>query len=229
MQRLDSAQHDGRVFVFDLDLLDLLVFVDGEVVVVGADFIDGDEEALVLAGTVLFGIQILPALYDVGDVVLSDRSSLVIQGETIGLHVIEPDLVRAASTGLGEHEDSGGNSGVGLEDSGRHGNDCLEPVLVDEFLPDGLVTGAVSEKNAVRNDGSATAAGLEHPHKEGQEKEFRLLGLGDGKEGLAHSLVVQAPREGRIGKAQGIAVLIRVVSGEAVPVGDVRIIDLPLL
>ena len=87
------------------------------------------------------------------------------------------------------------------------------------------MTGAVSEENAVRNDGSATSAGLEHPYEKGQEKELRLLGLGDGKEGLAHSLVVQAAGEGRIGEAQGIAALVGVVGGEAVTVGDIRIID----
>ena len=50
---------------------DLLVTVEGEVVVVGGDLFAGDEEALGGAGAVLFGGGAeAPAVEDVGEVVL---------------------------------------------------------------------------------------------------------------------------------------------------------------
>lgn len=52
---------------------------------------------------------------NIGDIVLLDRISLVIQGEAISLHVVEPHLFRAAGTGLREDKDGRGNTGIGLE------------------------------------------------------------------------------------------------------------------
>ena len=41
--------------------------------------------------------------------------AFVVERHAVGVHVVEPDVVRAAGVGLGEKEDGGGDAGVGLE------------------------------------------------------------------------------------------------------------------
>lgn len=49
--------------------------------------------------------------HDIGDVVVGDLRALVVQGEAVGPHVVEPHLVRAAVAGLGEHQHRRGHPG----------------------------------------------------------------------------------------------------------------------
>ena len=57
----------------------------------------------------------------VGNVVVVDGRTLVVQRKTVCLHVVEPYTVGTATVGLGEYEYGGRHSGVGLEHSARHG------------------------------------------------------------------------------------------------------------
>ena len=77
----------------------LLVLVDGQIVAVGRDFLLGHEKGPVRACACLFGLQIGEAPQNVGNVVFRHRRSFVVQAEAVGLHVVEPDLVRAAVAG----------------------------------------------------------------------------------------------------------------------------------
>ena len=98
-------------------------------------------------------------------------------------------------------------------------------MVVNQLFADGLVACAVAEQHAIGHDAGATATDLQHPHKQGKEKQFRLLCLGNGQQAFAHSLVVKAAGERRIGKAKGITVGILVVSRKAVLILDVRIVN----
>ena len=167
----------------------------------------------------------MKAGHDVGDVVLGNGGALVVQGEAVGLHVIEPDLVRAAVAGLGEDEDGGGHAGVGLEHAGGHGNHGLQAVVFDELPADGFVGRGGAEEDAVGHDAGAAAANPEHPQKQGQEQELRLLGLADLEEVGGDDVRVQTPLEGGIGQDQGILVPVRVLVGEAVPILDEGVVD----
>ena len=146
---------DGLVF-------GLLVFVDGQVVVVGGDLALLDQEGLGRAGAFRFGGKVFEPGHDVRDVVLGDRGALVVQGETVGLHVVKPDVVRAAVAGLGEDEDGGGHAGIGLEHAGGHGDHGLQPVVFDELPADGFVGRGGAEEDAVGHDAGAAAAHSEH-------------------------------------------------------------------
>ena len=53
---------------------------------------------------------------DVGDVVFLDLGALIVQTEAIGLHIIEPNFIRAACAGLGKDQNTGGQlEGVDTE------------------------------------------------------------------------------------------------------------------
>ena len=184
-----------------------------------------DQEGLGRAGAVGFGGEVMEPGHDVGDVVLLHRGALVVQGEAIGPHVVEPDLVRAAVTGLGEDKDRGGHAGIGLEHAGGHGDHGLQPVVFDELLADGHVGLGGAEEDPVRHDAGAAAAGAEHAEKQGQEEELRLLGPADLEQVGGDDVRVQAPLEGGIGQDQGILVPVRVLVGEAVPILDKWVVD----
>ena len=102
---------------------------------------------------------------DVRDVVGLGGAALVVEGEAVGPHVVEPDLIGAAVAGFGEDQDRGGNARIGLEDAGGHGDHGLEAVVFDQLLPDRLLRRGGSEEHAVWNDARAAAADPEHPQK----------------------------------------------------------------
>ena len=170
--------------------LHFLVLVDGEVVTLFANLLHGDKEGLLLAGALGLALKVVETGNEVGDVVLAYLVALLVEGVAVGLHVVEPDVVGASGIGLGEDEDGGAYARVGQEHARGHRDDGLQAVVVYEFLADGLVSGAIAKEHAVGHDAGTTATSLQHAHEEGQEEEFRLLGLGDGKQGLAHRLVV---------------------------------------
>ena len=85
--------------------------------------------------------------------------------------------------------------------------------------------GTVAEQYTIRNDGGATATHLQHTDEQADKQQFSFLGLGDGKQRLAHRLIVEAARERWVGQAQGISVLVGVVGREAVPILDVGIVN----
>ena len=204
---------------------DLLVFVDGEVVVVGGDFGFGDEEGLGGAGAGSFGGEVLEAGEDVGDVGGREGGASVVEGEAVGLHVVEPDVVGAAVVGLGEEEDGGGDAGVGLEDAGGHGDDGLEAVGFDEFAADGLVGAGGAEEDAVGDDAGTAAADFEDSQEKGEEKELCLFGVADAEEVGGDDVGVEAALERRIGEDERVAVAVGVLVGEGVAVFDGGVFD----
>ena len=162
---------------------------------------------------------------DVRDIIFRDGGSFVVQGEAVGLHVVEPNLVGAAVPGLGENEDAGGHPGVGLEDAGGHGDDGFQAVLFHQRLADGFVGLGGPEEHAVRHDAGAAPAGAEHAEKEGQEEQLGLFGLTDLEQVSGDDVRIQAALKGRVGQDEGIGIPIRVLVAEAVPVGDDGIFD----
>ena len=162
---------------------------------------------------------------DIRDIIFFGFTALVVERETVGLHVIKPDPVCTAVAGLGENQDSGGHAGVGLEHAGGHGDHGLEAVVFDELAPDVLMRLGRAEEHAVRHDAGAAAADAEHAQKEREEQKLRLLGLADLEEVGGDDVRVQAPLEGGIGQDQGILVPVRVLVGEAVPILDEGVVD----
>lgn len=123
----DFARRSVRDFFVD----DFLVAVEREVIALGGDVGFGDEEALrgafarALRGFNIreFRFQRTPAGKDVGEVVfgvifegeggLGDGAELfrweefgafVVEGQAVGVHVVEPNVVGAAGVGFGEEE-----------------------------------------------------------------------------------------------------------------------------
>ena len=161
---------------------------------------------------------------DVRDIILLRLAALIVEAVSVSLHVVEPDLVRPAVTGLGEDQNGGGHARVGLEHAGGHGDHGLQPVALNELLADGLVRGGGSEEHAVRHDAGAASAHLEHPQKQRQEQQLRLFSLADLQQIGGDDIRVQAAFEGGIGQDQGVFLPVRVLVGEAVPVLDEGIV-----
>ena len=90
---------------------------------------------------------------------------------------------------------------------------------------------AGAEEHAVRHDGGAAAAHLEHAQDEGDEEQLGLLGLDGAQDVGVHVLVVEAALEGRIGQddVEGVLGALGELLGEAlaqrVLVVDVGVVD----
>ena len=75
---------------------------------------------------------------------------------------------------------------------------------------------AVAKEYPIGHDGGTAATHGKHTGEESDKEEFGLLGIGDGQEGLADGLLVDAASERRIGKAEGVTPGVGVVGGKAV-------------
>lgn len=222
---LNTSQHHFQFLVLHLHTLNFLVLVEGEVVVVIADFLYRNEEGLVLAGAAFLGIQILEAGDNVGNVVLGNGIAFVVQTESVGLHFVEPHLVGTAAVGLGENENGGAHTGIWFEHTARHRDYGLQALVSDQFLADGLVCLAVAEEYAVGHNACTAPAHFEHAHEQGEKQQFGLGGARNVQQRLAHHFLVKAAGERRIGKYEGVVPAVRVVGGKAVLPLDIGIID----
>ena len=153
----------------------MLVFVDGEIIIILNDLLCRHEEGLVGTGPAFLTGPIAEAADDIRDIVLADRAALVIQGEAVGFHIIEPDLVSAAVIGFGEDQNGSADAGIGLKHTGGHGDNGFQPVPFDDFLADGLVRGGGTEENTVRDDAGTAPADFQHLQEQGQEEKLRFL------------------------------------------------------
>lgn len=225
VEGFEFGQELGGGGIGDGDVGDFLVFVDGKVVGVGGDVGFGHEEALGGAGAVGLGVQVGEALKDVRDVVLLDWITFVVEGESVGAHIVEPDLVGAAGGGFGEDEDGGGDAGVRLEDAGGHGDDGAEGVVFHKGLAECAVGLGGAEEHAVRDDTGATAAEFEQAQEEGDKEQLGFLGVGDGPQVGADGLHVHVAFERRVGEADGEGVLEGALLGDAVLVGNLGVAD----
>ena len=189
----------------------------------------GDKKCLGGAVVSFFGLRFFQRSSTSGRSLASIILALVIQRETVGLHVIEKYLVGAAA--LGEDQDGGGDTGVGLEHAGGQRDHAFELVFFHQQLADGLVGLAGAEQHAVGHDHGAAAAVPEHAQHQGEEQQFGLLGLDLAQQGGVDVLIVQAALEGRVGEddVEGVGGLVRELVGEAVAQGvlvvDVRGVD----
>ena len=107
------------------------------------------------------------------------RRALVVERQAVGVHVVEPDVVRAAGVGLGEEQDGGGDAGVGLEHAAGQRDHGVELLVLDQHLAQLLVRVARAEEHAVGHDDRGASAGLEQPQEQRQEEQLGLLGLDD--------------------------------------------------
>ncbi len=98
----------------------LFICVERQVIVVSADFFYRNKERLIGALTLLFVRKIIPTGNDVGDVVVLDRLSFIVERESVGPHVVEPYFVGTSCSGLGKDKYGGRNSCVWLEHPGGH-------------------------------------------------------------------------------------------------------------
>lgn len=153
---------------------------------------------------------------DIGDVVFRHGGPLIIQGEAVRPHIVEPHLVRSAVAGFGEDEYPGGHPGVGLEHPRGHGDNRLQTVVVHQLPADIPVGLGGPEQHAVRNDTGAPPAHLEHFQKQGQKQQFSLLGFAQLQQVGGHDIRVQAALEGGIGQDEGVLFTVRVLDRKSV-------------
>ena len=211
LELADISEDFGRGRIFDGDVLSLFVFIDREVVVVGSDFVFGDEEGGVCSGAFGFCVGIPEAGDDIGDIVLVDRGALIIEREAVCLHIVEPHIVSTAVVGLGKDEDSGRDACIGLEDAGWHGDDSLEAVLLDEGLADGLMGFRAAEEYAVGHDAGTAPANAEHAQEQREEKELRLFCIASLKEVCCDDIGIDRPFEGRVGEDEAVIICVPVL------------------
>ena len=152
---------------------------------------------------------------------IGDRTALVVETESVSLHVIEPDLVRTAGIGFCEDHNGGGNTRIRLEDAGGHGDHRLKPLIFDQFLSDRLVCLRTAEENAVRDDGRTATADFEHLGEQGEEEQLGLFGVAKRDQVLADVLLEHAAGERRIRHDERIKVPFDIVAAEGVLILDV--------
>ena len=151
--------------------------------------------------------------------------AFVVERHAVGVHVVEPDVVRAAGVGLGEKENGGGDAGVGFEHAAGQRDDGVELLFLDENLAQRLVRVGRAEEHAVGHDDGGASAGLEQAQEEREEEQFGLLRLDDLLEVLGGVLVIERPGKRRIGEDQRVFLLLaRVVLRQRVAVADVGIL-----
>ena len=111
--------------------------------------------------------------------------------------------MRSVLPPFGEKEHGGGDARVGTEDAGRHGDNSVEPVFLDQFLASFDVRVGRAEQDAVRHDDRAAAAIVEQAKEQMQEKDFGFLDL--GRERRVHIACVDRAFERRIGEDNVVA------------------------
>lgn len=203
----------------------MFVFVDRQVIAVVDDFLLRDEEALVGAGAGFFGFEVMETFDYIRNVVVGGFGAFVVEGEAVGAHVVEPDLVGSSGAGLREDEDGGRDSGIGLEDARWHRDYCTELVVLDELTADGLMSHGRAEEDAVGDNAGATPAFFHHTKEQSKEKKLGFLGVGDGFQIVIDALGIDGALEGRICKADGELVRNLVLLRDAVAVVDVGVAD----
>lgn len=110
---------------------------------------------------------------------------------------------------LGENQNGGGNTGIGLEHAGRHRDNCLQTVAIYQFFTDCLVRGGRAEQHTIGNNAGAAPADFQHTQEQRKEKQFGFLGLADLQQVGGYCVRVQTALERRIGKNQRVFFLIR--------------------
>ena len=163
--------------------------------------------------------------HDIRNVVLFDRAALVVQAETVGAHVVEPDFVRAAVSGFGEDQNGGGYACIGFEYAGGHGNYGLQAVVFNQFLADGLVRVGGAKEHAVRHDAGAAPAYFEHPQKQREKQKLGLFRFADFEQVGGDDVVVQTALERGVGKNQRVFFFVRILVREAVAVRNQGVVD----
>jgi hypothetical protein len=103
-------------------------------------------------------IQRIGAGWRVGNVIVRDGLPFVIEAEAVVFHVVIPDTICRAATR--EFQYCGGNSGVWPENTGRHRDNRLKPVLFDQLSPSFDVRPTTAKKDAVRGNRGAPLAGM---------------------------------------------------------------------
>ena len=162
------------------------------------------------------------AVNHIRNIIVGYRCTLVIQRETICLHIIKPYLIRSATVGLAENKNGGRNSGVWLEHTARHGNDGAQLLVVNYLLADGHVRPGSSEKYSIGNDAGAAAAQLQRADKLSQEQKLSLGGVGVGKNILVYIILVETARKGWVRHDERIAALVFVLSRERIAPSQLR-------
>ena len=189
-------------WIFHRNVLHFLVFVDGQVVVVLHDILFRHHEALLRPLPLHLPIQVMEPPDDIRNIVLLNRTPLVIQTEAIVLHVVEPDVIRSAGFGFGKNKDRRRYARVRFEYAGRHRDYGFQTVVLHDFLSDGLVCLRRTEQHPVRNDAGTSTADFQHAKEQCYEQKLRLLRLGDLQQIRRDDIVIQASLERRIRQDQ---------------------------
>ena len=77
--------------------------------------------------------------------------------------------------------------------------------MLDKFFADGFVRFAAAEEDAVGDDAGAAATLLQRAEEEGEEEELCLLRIRHGLQLFVNAFSIDASFEGRIRKAQCVA------------------------
>ncbi len=130
------------------------------------------------------------------------RIAFVVQPKTVGGHVAEPDVIRAAGVRLREQQDRRRDSGIRLEHARRHRDHAVQLVTIHQRLPNLLMCGRRAEQDSVRHDARTPPARLELRQEQREEQQLGLLGLCHLQQVFGDRRVIQRAFERRIGQDQ---------------------------
>ena len=139
IQLFQFVKYFTRRRILNSHILGLFVLVDREVVSIVYEFLLRYEKALLGALACCFLLQVAESLNDIGNIVIRNLGTLVVEAEAVGLHVIKPYFVGTASAGLCKYQHSGGNACIWLEYAGRHRDHRTELVVFDELFANGFM------------------------------------------------------------------------------------------
>ena len=98
---------------------------------------------VVTSGAGAAGIAIIRLLIAMGldphHVILCDRSTFIVQTESVCFHIVEPYLISSAVFCFCKNKDCCGYSCIGFEYTGRHGYYSFQSLIFNNFFSDGFM------------------------------------------------------------------------------------------
>ena len=109
--------------------------------------------------------------------------------------------------------------------TGRHGNNCAELLIFNQFFSQGFVSSTATKQNTIRNDGRAPSANLQHLDEQSTEEKLRLAGLTQGEQIFADFLLEYTSCEWWVRHHQSIGFTFCIFARKGILVLDVGILN----
>lgn len=155
---------------------------------------------------------------------IDQQVPLIVQRLPVGLHIIEPDILRSPGTGFCENENGRAHPGVGFKHPAWHGDHRFQLVVGNNLLPERFMRLAIPEQHAIGDDHRAPAARLELPQHQGKEEQFGFGGIGNVLQSGRNALLVDGTLEGRIGKDERVGIGDGIVLAHRIHIHDIGLL-----